>query len=442
MVKPLLLAALLLTAGSAWGQQSTTTGKGLGSSSTTTGKGLGGSSTTTGQTGGSSTTGNTGGSSAPKSKLEEMIAQALKNNPDIRVAEAKAHEAEAELNRARLLVTQKVVVLHSRLEVAQAGVQQAEASFRHAELRYKRMKDLQAQKAAGAEVVDEAEAALQSAKAALLSAKAELAKVEAELPYLLGKQPRTGDAHVDSAARYLAALALQQMVLQERHDTLRALEGLATLQNQKGGATADKLRKALDAPFSLRAEAVPLTEVLNLFRESKLGVLIQVKGPTNFTNKVSVSMKEVPFGAALQWLEDALPNHRIVVREYGLLIAPADQLPAGAVPLQMFWKKEDAPKKERPGTTGDSSKNAPKEQVEGEIRAVEKDLVKINLGSDAGLAKGHTLEVYRMKPQPKYLGTLRILEVSAKEAVGQPVGRLSDTPKAGDRVASRIVSEK
>src|SRR5437660_737827 len=41
--------------------------------------------------------------------LEEMLNKALKDNPDIRVAEAKVREAEAELNRTRLQVTQKVL---------------------------------------------------------------------------------------------------------------------------------------------------------------------------------------------------------------------------------------------------------------------------------------------------------------------------------------------
>src|SRR5215469_3745646 len=47
-----------------------------------------------------------------KSALEEMLAEALKNNPDIRVAAAKLAEADAELNRTRLQVTQKVASLH------------------------------------------------------------------------------------------------------------------------------------------------------------------------------------------------------------------------------------------------------------------------------------------------------------------------------------------
>src|SRR5205823_10488997 len=46
---------------------------------------------------------------ASEPTLEEMLTNALKDNPDIRVAEAKVREAEAELNRTRLQVTQKVL---------------------------------------------------------------------------------------------------------------------------------------------------------------------------------------------------------------------------------------------------------------------------------------------------------------------------------------------
>src|SRR5215831_13067285 len=50
-----------------------------------------------------------------KSKLEEMLTEALKNNPDLRVAAANVTLAEAELNRTRLQVTQKVIALHAAL---------------------------------------------------------------------------------------------------------------------------------------------------------------------------------------------------------------------------------------------------------------------------------------------------------------------------------------
>src|SRR5947208_69846 len=43
-----------------------------------------------------------------RSQLEQMLTEALLNNPDIRVAEAKLREAEAELNRVRLQTLQKL----------------------------------------------------------------------------------------------------------------------------------------------------------------------------------------------------------------------------------------------------------------------------------------------------------------------------------------------
>ena len=65
--------------------------------------------------------------------------------------------------------------------------------------------------------------------------------------------------------------------------------------------------------------------------------------------------------------------------------------------------------------------------------------MKISIGSDAGLTRNQTLEVFRLSPLPKYLGTIRILEVSPNEAVAQPTGRPSAPLQAGDRVASRIL---
>jgi hypothetical protein len=89
------------------------------------------------------------------------------------------------------------------------------------------------------------------------------------------------------------------------------------------------------------------------------------------------------------------------------------------------------------------NKNPPPDNVEGLVKAADPGgLVTVTIGSDAGLAKGQTLEVFRLSPVPnqsKYLGTIRILEVTPTEAVGQPVGRMAAPPKKGDRVASQIL---
>jgi hypothetical protein len=86
--------------------------------------------------------------------------------------------------------------------------------------------------------------------------------------------------------------------------------------------------------------------------------------------------------------------------------------------------------------------NPPAEDVKGLVEKVDgSGLVTLNVGSDAGLAKGHTLEVYRLNPQPKYLGRLRVVEVSPKQSVGKPVGRLTAPIQKGDEVASRIMGK-
>jgi hypothetical protein len=91
------------------------------------------------------------------------------------------------------------------------------------------------------------------------------------------------------------------------------------------------------------------------------------------------------------------------------------------------------------------SKNPPHEDVEGLVKNTDSSgLMTLTIGSDAGLTKGHTLELFRLNPsmpsQSRYLGTVRVLEATATQAVAQPVGRLAAPPQPGDRVASRILS--
>jgi hypothetical protein len=95
------------------------------------------------------------------------------------------------------------------------------------------------------------------------------------------------------------------------------------------------------------------------------------------------------------------------------------------------------------GTKMGTGKNPPPEKIEGLVRQADPSgLVKITIGSDAGLMKGHTLEVFRLSnipEQSKYLGTIKIIDVSATEAVGQPLGRMAAPLQVGDTVASRIL---
>jgi len=88
---------------------------------------------------------------------------------------------------------------------------------------------------------------------------------------------------------------------------------------------------------------------------------------------------------------------------------------------------------------GGSGINPPAENVEGLVRRAEGNLVTISLGSDAGLARGQTMEVFRLGQNARYVGRIRIVEVTPTQAVGQATGRVSTPIQVGDRVASRIV---
>ena len=83
--------------------------------------------------------------------------------------------------------------------------------------------------------------------------------------------------------------------------------------------------------------------------------------------------------------------------------------------------------------------NPPADDVEGLVTETTADgLLSLSIGSDDGLKVGNTLELYRLKPESKYLGTVEILQVDAHTAVARPVGRVGKV-LVGDTVASKVV---
>lgn len=89
-----------------------------------------------------------------------------------------------------------------------------------------------------------------------------------------------------------------------------------------------------------------------------------------------------------------------------------------------------------------SETKKPPEDVEGQITEVDAKagLVTISIGSDSGLSKGNTLEVYRLQPEPKYLGTIMLLDVRHHQAVGKPVSNQKVQIQKGDKVAASVMA--
>jgi hypothetical protein len=328
------------------------------------------------------------------------------------------------------------------------------------------------QKLGSAKVVSQAE--IDGAQQNLASAKAKLAGVEAEMPYLLGKQPQAASGRgqreinwnnaFNAAQVYpnidfpypmvdIAGTLYRPFTLEAAHSwpdfntQLYSRWASVIAQPPVPASMADKIRKALDQSISVNIQGKALPEILEEFHKAA-GITFQLAQPVgqpDFSQlKLSLVLGEVPLGAALQAMEDTVPQLRFTPRDYGVLVSWESRLPPGAVRLHDFWKGD----KEKPKPSAESArsegsrKNPPPNPVRGTVREVDKEepsLLKLSIGSDAGVAAGHTLEVFRLDPKPEYLGTVRITEVKPHQAVAKVERTLQGTSiRQGDLVGSEM----
>jgi hypothetical protein len=84
--------------------------------------------------------------------------------------------------------------------------------------------------------------------------------------------------------------------------------------------------------------------------------------------------------------------------------------------------------------------NPPPGDVSGRVKSYDptSGLLTITVGSDAGILKGHTLQVYRLEPNGQYVGVIRILEVRPNEAVGKLINKPRAPVQVNDKVANKI----
>jgi hypothetical protein len=89
--------------------------------------------------------------------------------------------------------------------------------------------------------------------------------------------------------------------------------------------------------------------------------------------------------------------------------------------------------------------NPPPVYVKGKIDRVsdaDKTLVTITIGSDSGLKKDQTLEVYRLNPKAEYVGRIVIVDADLHHAIGRllrrPGGGALPAMVPGDEVASSV----
>jgi hypothetical protein len=253
---------------------------------------------------------------AKPAALEQLIAEALKNNPDIRVAEAKSREAAAELDRVRLKVASHVAILHADIKAAEASLAEGKSRYDRAMLLYKQ----------NAIAVEEVE----SAKLTMLKLESELAAAKAKLPYLLGRQAGSGGVGNSSPPP-------------DKEPSRKVSEDLMRAWIAKTDFPyVGKLRKALDAPVKLEANNLQAKDAVVAVANKMSGVNVILRAKISDKRTIDLSFKEsIPLGAALQYLEDEL-GIVFVLREYGIVGVAADErIPPDAVRLIEFWKHRD-----------------------------------------------------------------------------------------------------
>lgn len=77
------------------------------------------------------------------------------------------------------------------------------------------------------------------------------------------------------------------------------------------------------------------------------------------------------------------------------------------------------------------------EKVEGKVIRIEGRLILIST-RQGDLKRGQVLVVYRLRQDPKYLGQVRIVEVSGQNGVGMVIGKQLGEILPGDQVASQL----
>jgi hypothetical protein len=221
---------------------------------------------------------------APKN-LDEMIATALKANPDVLLAEAKLREAQAELNQVRLKVTREVVTAFEKRK-------QGSVSLRRAKENLDRMQKEIANGTSSAGASD-----LDAQRMAYGQVELGMAHTDADLRYLLG----VGSA-IDPAS--LAPHDPKPNVAPHPRPAAPP-------------AITEALARTVRGPFGATLKDL----VDQLGQQAKVSILIDAQNfPDPGEHPVLLPLRDpVTLGAALQALADQ-QDACFVLRDYGIFL--------------------------------------------------------------------------------------------------------------------------
>ncbi len=304
-------------------------------------------------------------------RLDATIADALKYNPSILAAQAKVREAEIALNSVRNSVMVEVAGQYGVVEKAREVFASTEKLYLAKQKQYR---------ANGSFSILE----MMQAEIEFHRAAATLAQLEADLMKLVGRAPGvpapgTGANTTKSNASTPAP-----------HDANSMAKNLADYLNSANDATRmpdlnsamlkywiatsaapagmiDKLKRVLEQPVRIEKEFknVPVGEVLEYLREHGLqGIPMRIAPGNHLMTPIDMITGELPLSAWLQMVQDSVPELRLVVREYGLLVTTVDRVPTDGLMLHDLLRRmpaaESKPKEQPKEKTAETQPSKPK----------------------------------------------------------------------------------
>jgi hypothetical protein len=272
--------------------------------------------------------------------LEDTLEKALRNSADIKAAEAKVRDAEAELNRVRQQVLTKATALHVDLNLAKRMLQVAEQTLAIQERTA----------AAGQSSVADRMAAMTMVE----KHRGEVEKLETELKSLRGEFALKGVSSVafspsgdtiwvtgeGSVRLWDAANGSElQRPIQWMDELWRPVSIGGSKAPTVQTPMMDRIKKVLDQEVEMNSRESPVTDALHaVLQVSGSNVPVRETLPTNQGFGTVTLKGKLPVGAWIQAIEDTDANLRIVVRDYGLLMTTRGGVPDGALRVQDLWK--------------------------------------------------------------------------------------------------------
>jgi len=217
--------------------------------------------------------------------LDQALTKAMETNPTIMAAKARTVLAEAELSNAQMDVTRRIVQLWSEHQLQQ--------------LKYDSL--IEAMKKSQGSVTAQD----------IIKAGAAVSQIEMELRCLIGQASASASRSSPS------------------NPTAPFERPAKPLQLPRGPAV-EKVRKALLSPTEITFVKAPLQEVMEYLKD-KHKIEIQVDGKAlaeagiGTDMPITFDLKPPSLAAALQALDDLIPQLKLVVRDYGLLVTTPER---------------------------------------------------------------------------------------------------------------------